>query len=313
MTNYLITGGTGSWGYECVKALLQKNDTNSIIIYSRNECKQFDMKNFFNSPKLKFVIGDVRDKESLNNACKNINHILHLAALKHVPLCEENPDECIKTNIGGTKNVIECAKQNNVERVVYVSTDKAVEPNNLYGMSKAVGERMMAKAARDGGPTQFVTIRGGNVIGTNGSVIPFFKKQIENTNCLTITHPEMTRFFISIDEAIRLLLDAAKEGSNGEIYVIKMKSYRIVDVANFVIKHFGNDQTKTSFIGLRPKEKIHELLISKHESCNTIEKDNYYIILPEEQKNKPKTIDILEYSSSSVISDPETDFNKDCI
>lgn len=303
MNNVLITGGTGSWGYELTKTLLEMNY--KITIFSRNECKQVDMQRHFNNPNLKFVIGDIRDKEALNtvffNDCFDV--VYHLAALKHVPVCEEYPMECIKTNVHGTANVIECCKNHSVEKMIYVSTDKAVEPNNTYGMSKALGERLMADASRKHSSTKFITVRGGNVIGTNGSVIPFFKKQIETTNVLTVTHPEMTRFFITIKEAIELLLEASKYASNGSIYVIKMNAYNIMDIARFVAYNFGNENTTIKIIGLRPKEKIHELLVSKHETRNTSEADKYFIIYPDHDKPYNK-ISTEEYSSDMVVVSP---------
>ena len=200
----LITGGTGSWGHELTTQLLESNPK-EIRIYSRGELSQVKMKREYNNSKLKFIIGDVRDDEVINNACKNVNYIFHLSALKHVPICEENPDEAIKTNIIGTQNVIKSAIYNKVERVIDVSSDKACSPINLYGMTKAVGERLITHASIFTDETQFMVIRGGNAMGSNGSVIPLFINQIKQFNKITVTDRRMTRFFITLPEAIQLL------------------------------------------------------------------------------------------------------------
>ncbi len=278
----LITGGTGSWGNELVKQILEKYNPKEIIIYSRGEHKQVKMKMKFNKEKrIKYFIGDVRDKKRLLIATREMDYIFHLAALKHVPICEENPWESVLTNIYGTRNVVECAIENNVKKVVYVSTDKAVDPFNLYGTCKAVGEKIITAANKESNGTSFVCIRAGNVIGTNGSVIPLFKEQILKNNEITLTSDKMTRFFLSLEEAISLIFRALKESKGGEIFVMKMPSIKIQDLAEVMIEKLGNEKTNIKNIGVRPGEKIYEVLVSKYEKPYCFEMDdNYFVILP---------------------------------
>lgn len=276
----LITGGTGSWGCELTKKLL-KEGIREIRIFSRNELSQVLMKREFNDDRLKFIIGDVRDIYSLKLAMENVDYVFHLAALKHVPICEIQPREAILTNIYGTENVIKAAIEKKVSKVIDVSSDKAVSPYNLYGMSKAIGEKLIINANLLSDETRFVCIRGGNVMGSNGSVIPFFIEQIKSQNFVTITHKEMTRYFISLEEAIQLLTKAAEISFGGETIVMNMPACKIVDLANVIIKNYGNEETKIKYIGMRPGEKLHEELISNHESINSyIISNNYYLIKP---------------------------------
>jgi FlaA1/EpsC-like NDP-sugar epimerase len=277
----LITGGTGSWGHELTRQLL-RDDQNEIIIYTRGEQKQVEMKREFYDFKdrMYFIIGDVRNYNRLLESSLNVDTIYHLAALKHVPVCEENPWETILTNITGTNNVIQAAKSNSVNKVVFVSTDKAVDPLNVYGTSKSMAEKMFVAANRNSHQTRFICIRAGNVLGTNGSVIPLFREQIIRKNVITITHPDMTRFFIRVGDAIKLVLKAKDEAVGGEIFVAKMPSTHITDLAKVMIKHFGNDKTGTKDIGIRPGEKVHEVLVSRYEASRTIDLDKWYIVLP---------------------------------
>lgn len=285
----LVTGGTGSWGHEVVSQLLEKfPKIGEIRIYSRGEHKQVDMKREFNNnPKLKFIIGDIRDKNILNYAMNGIDIVFHLAALKHVPVCEENSWEAVLTNIYGTQNVIETAITNNVKKVVDISTDKAVEPFNMYGMTKACGEKLIINAnynySYNGkGKTQFVCIRGGNVIGTNGSVIPLFKKQLLEKNEITITDPFMTRFLMSTSEAIGLIFTAIEHAIGGELFVLKMPAATVETIAKTMISLFGDKKSKIRIVGRRPGEKIHEELVSKNESPFTYEfSKNHFVILPQ--------------------------------
>ncbi|MED3950445.1 polysaccharide biosynthesis protein, partial [Priestia aryabhattai] len=228
----LVTGGTGSWGYELVKQLLTHNPK-EIRVFSRNESNQFTMKQEFdNHPKLNFIIGDIKEREALIEACQGVNYIFHLAALKHVPVCEDQPIEALKTNVHGTQNVIDAAISCDVDRVVYISTDKASNPANFYGLSKAMGERLIIHANTLNTKTKFVCIRGGNVLGTNGSVIHVFKKQIQEKGKIGITDPGMTRFFLTLEDAIKLVFKATFESLGGEIFVMKMPTCRIIDLAN---------------------------------------------------------------------------------
>ncbi|MGL5675396.1 MAG: polysaccharide biosynthesis protein [Cellulosilyticaceae bacterium] len=276
----LITGGTGSWGNELVQQLLEKNPK-EIRIFSRNELSQVLMERKFNNDKLRFVIGDIRDKEAILKATEGVDYIFHLAALKHVPICEKQPNEAIKTNVGGTQNLIEASIINKVKKVIDVSTDKAVDSLNLYGMTKAVGERLIIQANQLTNDTRFVCIRAGNVLGSNGSVVPLFIEQIKRYNSITITNKEMTRYFMTLQEAIGLLFQAAEKSIGGEIFVMRMPACKILDLANVLIATYGNKDTQIKDIGMRPGEKLHEVLVSEYEAPHTYSyNDKYYLIAP---------------------------------
>ncbi|MDO7488577.1 SDR family NAD(P)-dependent oxidoreductase [Peribacillus sp. NPDC096622] len=277
----LVTGGTGSWGYELVRQLLEY-EPSEIRIFSRNESNQFTMKQEFdNNPKLHFIIGDVKEKEALVEACQGVDYIFHLAALKHVPVCEDQPIEALKTNVIGTQNVIEAAISCNVHSVVNISTDKASNPSNFYGLSKAMAERLIIHANTLNTKTRFVCIRGGNVLGTNGSVIHVFKKQIKEKGKIGITDLNMTRFFLTIEEAIKLVFKATFESIGGEIFVMKMPSCKIIDLAEVLMKASNKTNVGVEVLGIRPGEKLHEILLSEYESTTAIAYDDeYYVILP---------------------------------
>lgn len=273
------------------------------------------MERTFTNPVLKFVIGDIRDRERVMEACEGVDYIFHLAALKHVPVCEEQPYEAIKTNIEGTKNLIDGAISNGVRKVIDVSTDKAVDPLNLYGMTKAIGERLIIHANRKNA-TRFVCIRGGNVMGTNGSVIPYFIEQIKRDNRVTITDKNMTRYFLTLHQAIKLLFKACETSYGGETYVMQMPSCKMMDVAEVLIRHYGNEETKIVEIGKRPGEKTHEVLISRYESPNTYVYDkNYYVVFPIIQIDGLKEffestqtlipVEFEEYASNQKLMNPE--------
>ncbi|RUS44637.1 polysaccharide biosynthesis protein [Cohnella sp. AR92] len=273
----LITGGTGSWGYELVRQLLPQNPE-KIIVYSRNESSQVAMQRAFEDKRISFCIGDIRDREALVRACSGVDLIFHLAALKHVPVCEDQPYEALKTNVIGTQNVIEAAIENKVERVINISTDKAANPSNFYGMTKAIGEKLIVYANLLGSDTKFVCVRGGNVLGTNGSVIHLFMNQIAHKNEISLTHRNMTRFFLTLEDAIRLLFKATKESVGGEIFVLTMPTCRIVDLADVLMEAMGKhvDMVET---GVRPGEKIHEILLTEYESLNTVVYDDQYLVI----------------------------------
>lgn len=303
----LVTGGTGSWGHELVKQLLTHNPK-QIRIFSRNESVQFTMKQEFdNNPKLHFIIGDIKEKESLVTASKEVDFIFHLAALKHVPVCEDQPIEALKTNVIGTQNVIDAAINCNVKRVVYISTDKASNPSNFYGLSKAMGERLIIHANTLKTNTRFVCIRGGNVLGTNGSVIHVFKKHIQEKQKIGITDLNMTRFFLTVQDAIKLVFKATFESIGGEIFVMKMPAFKILDLAHVLIEASNIENIKIETLGIRPGEKINELLLSKYESKTTISYDDeYYVILPsiyipglEEHYAKYKAVNLESYHSGT--------------
>lgn len=296
-----ITGGTGSWGHELVSQLLEKSNPKEIRIYSRGEHRQVQMKQEFNNnPILKFIIGDVRDKNILNISTRNVDYLFHLAALKHVPVCEENCWEAVLTNVYGTQNIIEAAMNNNIKKVIDISTDKAVDPFNFYGITKACGEKLIINANQNPNhETKFICIRGGNVMGTNGSVLPLFKSQIFEKNEITITDPTMTRYLMSTSDAISLIFDAVINSEGGEVFVMRMPAIKLENIANVMIKLFGNKNTKIRTIGVRPGEKMHEVLVSKNESSKTkIFNDNYYIIMPQymdvELEKKYKNFDPIE-------------------
>lgn len=275
----LITGGTGSWGQTLTCMLLERYQPKEIIIFSRGELQQVLMQRKFKSSKIKYIIGDVRDYEAVKFATIGVDYVFHMAALKHVPICEEQPQEAIKTNITGTTNIVNASIINGVKKVIDVSTDKAVEPINLYGMTKAVGEKVIIQANDLTTTTKFVCIRGGNVMGSNGSVIPYFIEQIQSGGPITITDLRMTRFFLTLEEAIGLLFKAAEESVGGETFVMNMPACYITEVAEILMEEYGNVEIKE--IGGRPGEKLDEMLISKHESplayCYD---DTYFVILP---------------------------------
>ena len=253
---------------------------------------QVEMRAKFNNNKnLKFIIGDVRDKNILGLAMTGVDYVFHLAALKHVPVCEENTWETVLTNIYGTQNVIECAISNNVKKVIDISTDKAVDPFNHYGVSKACAEKMIVNASFNyQTDTKFVCIRGGNVLGTNGSVIPLFKSQILSNNYVTITDPNMTRYLMSKKEAIGLVFEAVEKSIGGEIFVMRMPATSVKNMADALVILFGNDKTNLKVIGARPGEKIDEVLVSKNESPFTkILDEKYFVILP--QQDNPELLD----------------------
>lgn len=280
----LITGGTGSWGTELVRQILSQANPEQIRIFSRNEPKQVRMKQQFSedvkSGRLKFIIGDVRDERRLIDAAHGANMLFHLAALKHVPVCEENPEEAVKTNILGTQNAVRAAELNNMETMVLISTDKAVDPLNLYGTTKAVAEKLVIAANLHSTTTRFYCIRGGNVIGTSGSVVPLFKEQILKANRITITNPTMTRFFLSLPEAIGLIFRACEKAVGGEIFVMKMPATTVQELADVMVEKLGDSNTKQVLIGVRPGEKTHEVLVSQYEASRSVDDGNYYIILP---------------------------------
>jgi UDP-N-acetylglucosamine 4,6-dehydratase len=277
----LITGGTGSFGKAFVKTLLAKwPEIKRLVIYSRDEQKQFQMAFEFPEsryPNIRFFIGDVRDYERLKRAFKGIDYVIHAAAMKHVPIAEYNPDECVKTNIGGADNVIRAAMETSVQKVVALSTDKACAPVNLYGATKLTSDKLFIAANNIKGDKdlRFSVVRYGNVMGSNGSVIPFFLKKRKD-GILPITDAEMTRFNISLSEGIEMVLHALETAWGGELFVPKIPSYRIVDVAEAI----GPDCTK-EIVGIRPGEKIHEEMITSSDSFNTYDLGKYYVILPQ--------------------------------
>jgi len=302
-----ISGATGSWGQTLVGMLLKNYDPTEIICFSRGELQQVLMQRRFHDPRLKFVIGDVRDYESVKFATKDVDVIFHLAALKHVPICEDHPQEAIKTNITGTTNIVNAAIENRVGKVIDVSTDKAVEPLNLYGMTKSVGEKLIIQGNELSEHTKFVCIRGGNVMGSNGSVIPYFVEQIKSGGPVTITDLKMTRFFLTLEEAITLLFKAAADSIGGETFVMNMPACYIRDIAEVLMEHYGQVDVKE--IGSKPGEKLDEMLISKHDAALSYYYDeNYFVTLPVKQTAELQAkysqldkFDQTEFSSKTFI------------
>ena len=276
----LITGGTGSLGKALTKRILEIHpNIKKLIIFSRDEQKQFQMAQEFSEkvfPQIRYLLGDVRDQERLIRAFNGIDIVIHAAAMKHVHLAEYNPDECIKTNIGGAQNVIHAALQTKVSNVVALSTDKACAPINLYGATKLTSDKLFVAANNIKGtnPIKFSVVRYGNVMGSNGSVIPFFMKK-SKTGVLPITDKNMTRFNISLQGGVDMVMHAIEYAWGGEIFIPKIPSYRILDVAKAVAP-----DCQIEIVGIRPGEKIHEEMITSSDSFNTFDLGKYYIILP---------------------------------
>ena len=279
----LITGGTGSFGKMFIKTILESYPSvERIVVYSRDEFKQFNMSNipeFKGNSKLRYFIGDVRDKERLMRALDGIDTVIHAAALKQVPACEYNPFEAVKTNVMGAQNLIDACIDKGIERVVALSTDKACAPVNLYGATKLCSDKLFitGNVYVGHGRTKFSVVRYGNVAGSRGSVIPFFKKLLaEGATELPITDPKMTRFWLKLEDAVALVLTALNSMVGGELFVKKIPSMRISDLATAIAPDLAQ---KT--VGIRPGEKIHEMMISREDARHTVEYDEYYIIKPD--------------------------------
>lgn len=272
----LITGGTGSFGNAVLKRFLD-SDINEIRIFSRDEKKQHDMRISFQNPKLKFYIGDVRDYDSIYNALKGVDYVFHAAALKQVPSCEFYPIEAVKTNILGTENVLNAAISNNVKRVICLSTDKAVYPINAMGVSKAMMEKLMVAKSRTSGNTVLVGTRYGNVMGSRGSVIPLFHQQIINGESVTVTDPKMTRFMMTLDDAVELVIYAFQNGKTGDIFVQKSPASTIEELAD-AMKKIYDSQIPVHVIGTRHGEKVYESLLGREELFAAEDLGDYYRI-----------------------------------
>lgn len=277
----LITGGTGSFGNAVLKRFLN-TDVEEVRIFSRDEKKQDDMRKLYSSPKLKFYIGDVRDYQSVLNATRGVDYIFHAAALKQVPSCEFHPMEAVKTNVLGTENVLEAAIQNEVRRVVCLSTDKAVYPINAMGISKAMMEKVMVAKSRNAGQhTVICGTRYGNVMASRGSVIPLFVEQIRAGQPLTITNPDMTRFMMTLADAVDLVLYAFQHGNNGDIFVQKAPAATIETLARALTELLGKPEHKVNLIGTRHGEKLYEALLSREEMLCAEDMGDYYRVPPD--------------------------------
>jgi len=274
----LITGGTGSFGKQYVKTILQQFSPKKVIVYSRDELKQFEMQQEFNGPEMRYFIGDVRDVARLSQAMRGVDYVIHAAALKQVPAAEYNPMECIKTNIYGAENVIKAAIENEVEKVIALSTDKAASPINLYGATKLASDKLFVAANNMAGGhrTRFSVVRYGNVVGSRGSVVPFFRKLVaEGARELPITDPRMTRFWITLQQGVDFVLKNFTRMQGGEIFVPKIPSMKITDLAEAI-----GPGLAANIIGVRPGEKLHELMCPADDSHLTLEFHDHYVIRP---------------------------------
>jgi UDP-N-acetylglucosamine 4,6-dehydratase/UDP-glucose 4-epimerase len=290
----LITGGTGTLGRALTRKLLM-NDVDTIRIFSRDEGKQLDMQGILDDKRIRYIVGDVRDKDRIHYAMEGIDIVFHVAALKQVPVAEYNPFEAIKTNVIGSQNVIDACIHNEVEIAMAVSSDKAVSPLNTYGATKLLMERIFTSANFYKGRrrTIFTSVRYGNVLGSRGSVVPLFLKSIENTSSINITDPTMTRFNITLSEALDLILTGLKKAHGGEVFVPKLKAYKLQDLAESIIELI-NKPISINYSSIRIGEKKHEAMINEHESPYTIESDNTYVLLTPEIYEKNNSL----YSNS---------------
>jgi len=274
----LITGGTGSFGKQFIRTLLARYQPSRVVVFSRDELKQFEMQQEFGAPCMRYFLGDVRDAERLKQAMRGIDFVVHAAALKQVPAAEYNPTECIRTNVNGAENVINAAIENGVKKVIALSTDKASSPVNLYGATKLLSDKLFVAANNMTGhnPTRFAVVRYGNVIGSRGSVIPFFRKLIaENAPYLPITDSRMTRFWIELQDGVDFVMNSFARMYGGELFVPKIPSIRIIDLAAAM----APDRPQ-KIIGIRPGEKLHEMMISRDDSFHTLEFNDHYVITP---------------------------------
>ena len=289
----LITGGTGSFGKQFVRTILKRYTPKKIIIYSRDELKQFEMAQQFNSKEMRYFIGDVRDLPRLQKAMTGVDFIVHAAALKHVPIAEYNPMECIKTNVMGAQNVVDAALDNKVPYTIALSTDKAASPANLYGASKLLSDKLFVAAnnLRGEQDIKFSVVRYGNVLGSRGSVIPFFKKLIEDgADSLPITEPHMTRFWITLQEGVDFVLKNFKRMQGGEIFIPKIPSMKMTEMATALAPNLPQ-----KVIGIRPGEKLHEVMCPQDDSHLTLEFEDHFVIKPSITFSAP-----IDYSTNNL-------------
>ncbi len=278
----LVTGGTGSFGKKCMEILLKEYRPKKLIIFSRDELKQHEIRQMYpeaQNPTVRFFLGDVRDQNRLERAFHGVDLVIHAAALKQVPACEYNPFEAIQTNVMGAKNIIDAAINQGVKRVLALSTDKAVNPANLYGATKLCAEKLFVQgnSYAGGGATRFSCVRYGNVVGSRGSVIPLFREQAK-TGKITITDARMTRFWLTLDQGVRFVIKTIEQMHGGEIFVPKIPSMKVTDLATAIAP-----KCEIVNIGIRPGEKIHEALISEDEARHTLEQDDLYVVHPAQQ------------------------------
>ncbi|MFN2232591.1 MAG: UDP-N-acetylglucosamine 4,6-dehydratase (inverting) [Anaerolineales bacterium] len=274
----LVTGGTGSFGKKFIRVLLDEYSPEKLIVYSRDELKQHEMRSSgYDHPNLRYFIGDVRDQPRLRRAMQDVDIVVHAAALKQVPACEYNPMEAVKTNILGTANVVDASIDARIKKVLFLSTDKAVTPVNLYGATKLTAEKLVVASNAYAGDmqTRLSCVRYGNVVGSRGSVVPIFIRQRENGNRLTITDKRMTRFWLSLEQGVRFVISNIERMHGGEVFVPKIPSTKIIDLARVIAP-----QAEIKVIGIRPGEKLHEMMISRDESRSTIELEDRFVVEP---------------------------------
>ncbi|GAA0318753.1 UDP-N-acetylglucosamine 4,6-dehydratase (inverting) [Bacillus carboniphilus] len=274
----LVTGGTGSFGKKFISKVLE-HDIKKVIVFSRDELKQYEMSQEFSDPRIRFFIGDVRDKERLYRAFDGVDIVIHAAALKHVGACEYNPFEAVKTNIHGAQNIIEAAIDRGVEKVIALSTDKAASPVNLYGATKLASDKLFVAGNSYAGnkETRFSVVRYGNVVGSRGSVVPFFKRLKESgATELPVTDERMTRFWITLDQGVQFVIDNLQRMKGGEIFIPKIPSMKVTDLAEAIAP-----ECKIKIVGIRPGEKLHEAMITEDDARHTLEYDTYFVIQPE--------------------------------
>ncbi len=280
----LVTGATGSFGKKFIQIVLDKYKPKKLIVFSRDELKQFEMQQNFNAPEypcMRYFLGDVRDKERLQRAFRGVDYVIHAAAMKQVPAAEYNPQECIKTNVIGAMNIIDAALECGVKKVVALSTDKACNPINLYGATKLCSDKLFvaANVYASFDETLFSVVRYGNVVGSRGSVVPFFEER-KATGSLPITDPRMTRFWITLEDGVAMVLSALEDSEGGEIFVPKIPSMTITDLASAIAPECAQE-----IVGIRPGEKLHEVLINEEEARNAVEFDNGYVIQPHDKRH----------------------------
>jgi len=293
----LITGGTGSFGQRFSAYLTKNYSPKKVIIYSRDELKQFEMQQHFNESCMRYFIGDVRDKERLISAMRDVDYVVHAAALKQVPAAEYNPNECIKTNIYGSQNVIDAAIAADVSRVIALSTDKAANPVNLYGATKLASDKLFVAANNMSGAKgpRFAVVRYGNVVGSRGSVVPFFHQLLnEGVAKLPVTHEEMTRFWITLDNGVEFVVKNFQRMQGGEIFVPKIPSIRILDLVESI-----SGKREYDLVGIRPGEKLHEVMVPQEMAHHSLEFDDHYVITPA-IKFFDKTINYLKNKLNEV-------------
>lgn len=307
--NILITGGTGSFGKKYAEILLKNYKPNKIVIYSRDEQKHYQMAQIFNDKCMRFFVGDVRDEKRLKTAMNGVDYVIHAAAMKHVPIAEYNPMECIKTNIIGAQNVINVAFDCGIKRVIALSTDKACNPVNLYGATKLASDKLFIAANNIAGTkeTRFSVVRYGNVVGSNGSVVPLFKKLIaEGVKELPITDERMTRFWITLEQGVNFVLKNFSRMQGGELFIPKIPSMKMMDLAHAMAPKLG-----VKIIGIRPGEKLHEVMISKDDAAHTLEFSDHYVITPSIQFLKQPDFSVNSLGEKGVKIKGEFEYSSD--